>query len=239
MKNKILTYLKFGGLLILITVLFAFASKRNERRKIKEVLIEFVEEQDPYVNELTVNKLLIQNQEKVTSVGKEILVLNTVEQELDAHEMIEHSDVYLTVNGELRARIKQRTPIARVNAVTPFYVDVTGNTMPLSDSYSAHVPIIHNVSEREVGQIFPLLRKIQEDEFLKKHVVGVYLGVEGNYELELRVYTFKLIIGKIENLDNKIRNFKAFYQKALRDKSLESYKKVSLQFSNQVVCTIK
>ncbi|TSE09984.1 cell division protein FtsQ/DivIB [Aquimarina algiphila] len=239
MRNKILTYLKFGGLLILITVLFAFASKRNERRKIKEVLIEFIEEQDPYINELTVNKLLIQNQERVTSVGKEILVLNTVEQELDAHEMIEHSDVYLTVNGELRARIKQRTPIARVNAVTPFYVDVTGNTMPLSDSYSAHVPIIHNVSEREVAQIFPLLRKIQEDEFLKKHVVGVYLGADGNYELELRVYRFKLIVGKIENLNNKIKNFKAFYQKALRDKSLESYKKVSLQFSNQVVCTIK
>ncbi|WP_271782643.1 cell division protein FtsQ/DivIB [Aquimarina algiphila] len=239
MRNKILTYLKFGGLLILITVLFAFASKRNERRKIKEVLIEFIEEQDPYINELTVNKLLIQNQERVTSVGKEILVLNTVEQELDAHEMIEHSDVYLTVNGELRARIKQRTPIARVNAVTPFYVDVTGNTMPLSDSYSAHVPIIHNVSEREVAQIFPLLRKIQEDEFLKKHVVGVYLGADGNYELELRVYRFKLIVGKIENLNNKIKNFKAFYQKALRDKSLKSYKKVSLQFSNQVVCTIK
>ncbi|WP_282089879.1 cell division protein FtsQ/DivIB [Aquimarina algiphila] len=239
MRNKILTYLKFGGLLILITVLFAFASKRNERRKIKEVLIEFIEEQDPYINELTVNKLLIQNQERVTNVGKEILVLNTVEQELDAHEMIEHSDVYLTVNGELRARIKQRTPIARVNAVTPFYVDVTGNTMPLSDSYSAHVPIIHNVSEREVAQIFPLLRKIQEDEFLKKHVVGVYLGADGNYELELRVYRFKLIVGKIENLNNKIKNFKAFYQKALRDKSLESYKKVSLQFSNQVVCTIK
>lgn len=239
MKKKVLTYLKFSGLLILMVVLFAFASKRNEQRKISEVLIEFVEEQDPYVDEVTVNKLLIQNQDRVTNVGKEILVLNTVEQKLDAHKMIEHSDVYLTVNGELRARIKQRTPIARVNAVTPFYVDVTGNLMPLSNNYSAHVPIVHNVSEREVIQVFPLLKKIQEDEFLKKHVVGVYLNVEGNYELELRVYSFKLVFGKIENLDNKIRNFKAFYQKALRDKSLEKYKKVSLQFSNQVVCTIK
>ena len=239
MKKKILTYLKFSGLFILIAVLFAFSSKRNEQRKISEVLVEFVEEQDPYVNEATVNKLLIQNRNRVTNVGKEILVLNTVEQELDAHRMIEYSDVYLTVNGELRARIKQRTPIARVNAVTPFYVDVTGNMMPLSDNYSAHVPIIHNVSEREVANVFPLLKKIQEDEFLKKHVVSVHLGVDGNYELELRVYTFKLVFGKIEKLDSKIRNFKAFYQKALRDNSLNRYKKVSLQYSNQVVCTIK
>ncbi|WP_108866421.1 cell division protein FtsQ/DivIB [Aquimarina aquimarini] len=239
MKNRILTYLKWSGLLILIVVLFAFASKRNEQRKISEVYIEFIEEQDPYINETAVNKLLIQNQERVTNVGKEILVLNTVEQELDAHRMIEHSDVYLTVNGELKAQIKQRTPIARVDAVTPFYVDATGNMMPLSDSHSAHVPIVHNVSEKEVEQVFPLLKKIRKDEFLKKHVVGIRLNQEGNYELELRVYSFTLVFGKIENLEKKIKNFKAFYQKARKDKSLDTYKKVSLQFSNQVVCTIK
>ncbi|MBQ0736453.1 cell division protein FtsQ/DivIB [Aquimarina celericrescens] len=239
MKKRVLTYLKFSSLILLVIVLFAFTSKRNKQRKISEVLIEFIEEQDPYVNELMVNKLLIQNDGRVTNVGKEILVLNTVEQKLDSHKMIEHSDVYLTVSGELRARIKQRTPIARVNAVTPFYVDITGNTMPLSDSYSAHVPLVHNVSEREIPEVFPLLKKIQEDEFLKKHVVGVYLNVKGQYELELRVYSFRVVIGEVENLTGKIKNFKAFYQKALRDKSLDKYKKVSLQFSNQVVCTIK
>ncbi len=239
MSKKVYTYLKFSGLVILIIVLFAFTSKRNKQRKIHKVLVEFVEEQDPYVNEATVNKLLIQNQQRVTSVGKEILVLNTVEKGLDAHKMIEHSDVYLTVNGELKARIKQRSPIARVNAVTSFYVDVTGSTMPLSNSFSAHVPLVHNVSEREVPEVFPLLKKIQDDKFLKKHVVGVFRTFEGHYELELRVYSFRVVIGKIENLDTKVRNFKAFYQKAIKDQSLDKYKKVSLQFSNQVVCTIK
>jgi len=237
--KKILTYIKFIGLIALIVFLFAFTSNRNERRKIKEVEIEFVKEQNPYVNELTVNKLLIQNQVGVTDVGKEILVLNIVEKGLDAHKMIEDSDVYLTVNGQLKARIKQRTPIARVNAVVPFYVDVTGNTMPLSDNYSAHVPLVSNVSEREVSEIFPLLRKIQQDEFLKKHVVSVYRNQSGDYELGLRVYAFKIVFGKVEQLNSKVRNFKAFYQKAIKDHSLDKYKKVSLQFSNQVVCTIK
>ncbi len=239
MKKRSFTYLRLIGLVLLIAFLFAFTSKRNKQRKISEVFIEFVEEQDPFVNEATVNKLLIQNDGRVTSVGKEILVLNTVEQKLDSHKMIEHSDVYLTVNGELRARIKQRTPIARVNAVTPFYVDITGNTMPLSGSYTAHVPLVHNVSEREIPEVFPLLKKIQEDEFLKKHVVSVYLNMKGEYELELRVYSFRVTIGEVTNLNSKIKNFKAFYQKALRDKSLDKYTKVSLQFSNQVVCTIK
>ncbi|MHA7056241.1 cell division protein FtsQ/DivIB [Aquimarina sp. M1] len=237
--KKILTYLKFIGLVALIVFLFAFTGNRNENRKIKEVEIEFVEEQNPYINELTVNKLLIQNQVGVTDVGKEILVLNIVEKGLDAHKMIEDSDVYLTVNGQLKARIKQRTPIARVNAVVPFYVDITGNTMPLSNNYSAHVPLVSNVSELEVSEVFPLLRKIQEDEFLKKHVVSVYRNQSGDYELGLRVYDFKVIFGRVELLEGKVKNFKAFYQKALKDQSLDKYKIVSLQFRNQVVCTIK
>jgi len=238
MKKQRFTYIKLVGLIILVIFLFAFTGKRNKQRKINKVLIEFVEEQDPYVNETMVNKLLIQNEGSVTSVGKEILVLNSVEKELDSHKMIEHSDVYLTVNGELRAKIRQRTPIARVNAITPFYVDVTGNTMPLSNGFSAHVPLIHNVSKREIPEVFPVLKEIWEDEFLRKHVVGVHKNVKAEYELELRVYAFKVVIGKIENLNIKIKNFKAFYQKAFKDKSLKKYKKVSLQFSNQVVCTL-
>jgi len=237
--KKMLIYIKFVGLVGLIVFLFAFTTNRNQNRKINGVEIEFIEEQNPYINELTVNKLLIQNQVGVTDVGKEILVLNNVEKGLDAHKMIEDSDVYLTVSGQLKARIKQRTPIARVNAVVPFYVDITGDTMPLSDNYSAHVPLVSNVSEREVSEVFPLLKKIQEDEFLKKHVVSIYQNHSGDYELGLRVYTFKIVIGKIEQLENKVKNFKAFYQKALKDKSLNKYKKVSLQYSNQVVCTIK
>ena len=93
--------------------------------------------------------------------------------------------------------------------------------------------------KEEVSEVFPLLKKIQEDEFLKKHVVGIHGSIKRSYELELRVYDFKVVFGEVENLDNKIRNFKAFYQKALKDKSLNKYKKVSLQFSNQVVCTVK
>ncbi|TPN85836.1 cell division protein FtsQ/DivIB [Aquimarina algicola] len=239
MKRKILIYLKYSGLLILLVGLFAFARKRNDQRKISKVHVEFVEEQNPYVNELAVNKLLIQNQGRVTNVGKEILVLNTVEQELDSHKMIEHSDVYLTVSGELKARIKQRTPIARVDAVTSFYVDVTGGVMPLSDSYSAHVPLVQNVSEQEISEVFPLLKEIQKDEFFKKHVVSISQTTKGNYELRFRVYDFRIVVGEVENLKNKFRNFKAFYQKALRDQTLNGYKSVSLQFSNQVVCTIK
>ena len=50
---------------------------------------------------------------------------------------------------------------------------------------------------------------------------------------------FEVELGKIENLEQKIKNFKAFYKKAMKDKKLNAYHRVSLQFDNQVVCTKK
>ena len=44
-------------------------------------------------------------------------------------------------------------------------------------------------------------------------------------------------LGDVENLDEKFKNFMAFYVKATKDKTLEKYAIVSLEFDNQVVCT--
>jgi cell division protein FtsQ len=40
-------------------------------------------------------------------------------------------------------------------------------------------------------------------------------------------------------MDKKFENFKAFYQKAKMDNTLQSYKTVDLQFGSQVVATKK
>ena len=55
----------------------------------------------------------------------------------------------------------------------------------------------------------------------------------------MRLLDFEVLVGTLENLDQKIKNLKAFYQKAKKDKLLGIYKSVNLQFDNQVVCTKK
>ena len=44
-------------------------------------------------------------------------------------------------------------------------------------------------------------------------------------------------VGTTKDLDKKMNNFKAFYQKAKKDKLLQTYKTVNLHFDRQVVCT--
>ena len=55
----------------------------------------------------------------------------------------------------------------------------------------------------------------------------------------MRLLEFEVLVGTLENLDEKMKNLKAFYQKAKKDKVLDVYKSVNLQFESQVVCAKK
>ena len=69
--------------------------------------------------------------------------------------------------------------------------------------------------------------------------VTFYQNQDETIILKTRVLDFEIVLGNLDKLDKKINNFKAFYQKAKKDKSLNKYSKVNLQFENQVVCTKK
>lgn len=232
-------YIKTGLLIGMTLFLFAFASSRNNSRKISELSLYFTNSENLYVTEEAVNKLLIQSGVKPDSIGKEALDLKRVEAELNAHAMIENAEVYISIDGKLGASITQRKPIARVLGVESYYIDRRGLKMPLSENYSARVPLVTGTSEDMLEEVFPLLDYIKDDEFLSKHITGIRREENGLYKLHLRQLDCVLIFGPAQEMDRKFNNFKAFYQKAMKDNKLNTFKKVDLQFGNQVVATKK
>ena len=233
-------FIKGLFLLGLVSFLFAFSSIRNNERSLEKVAVNFMGETNLYITEASVNKLLIQNEEGVASVTKEILDLNELESVLKSNPMIKTAQVYLTVNGEVRADVVQRKPIARVNTNASYYIDDEGLFMPLSSNYSARVPLVTgHVRKNNLSNVYNIAKKIHDDRFLKTHIVEIHQKQDGSFVLKARVLDFEILIGDMKNLDKKFSNFKAFYQKAKKDKTLKKYSKVNLQFENQVVCTKK
>lgn len=231
-------YLKIISLLIVVTGLYAFSNHRSNVKKIGEINIEFVGDQNLYITEAMVNKLLIQNYGSIKNVPKEKLVLNKLEKIIETNKMVKNAQVYLTIDGELEARIVQRKPIGRIEGESKFYLDEDGKRMPLSMSHSARVPIITgNVTGKSLEDVYEILKYINEDQFLRKNVIGIHVEDVDKYQLRFRMEQFTVHLGGIDSLEEKFNNFKAFYTKANRDKTLDNYNVVSLEFNNQVVCT--
>ena len=233
-------YIKGLVLLVLVGFLFAFSSIRNNTRNVQNVTVNFMGDDNLFVTEETVNKLLIQNIEDLTRVPKEILDLNELELALKSNPMIKTAQVHLTVNGEVMADVIQRKPIARVSTNASYYIDDEGSFMPLSSNYTARVPLVTGfIMKNDLSNVFKIAHKILNDQFLKTHIVEIYQNRDKTIVLKTRVLDFEILMGQLDRIDSKISNLKAFYQKAKKDKSLNKYSKVNLQFENQVVCTKK
>ena len=224
---------------VLVIFLFSFTSKRNENRKLKKSVILFVGNTEPFVKQETVNKLLIENNEGVSSIQKVNLDLNKLEKSLNSQEMIEKSDVFVSIDGVLKAVVKQKTPIARIfDNEGSFYIDYEGNRMPLSTNFTARVPLVSGgINKNNNEDLAQLLRIIHDKKNKKKNIIGIEIMPNGSLKMHNRNFDFQIDFGKLINMEHKFKNYKAFFQKAVLDSSLYKYKKIDLRFTEQVVCT--
>ncbi len=231
-------YIKLLALVLIIGGLYAFSGIRNQQKKIDGMHVEFVGDQNLYIDQDMVNKLLIQKFGGLENLPKEKLVLNAMEKAVEANKMVKSAQVYLTVDGELTSKIVQRKPIGRIEGDSKFYMDDEGNRMPLSSIHSARVPIITGkITGESLKDVYEILKYINQDDFLRKNVIGIHIEDVEKYQLKFRVENFVVHLGSIENLEQKFSNFKAFYTKARKDETLENFAMVNLEFNNQVVCT--
>lgn len=239
--KKYYNILIFIGIAIVIIFLYGFASQRSSLREDKGVNVVFENGENLFVSYETVNKLLIQKLNASGLQRKENINLKQLETYLSDHEMVENAEIYLTLSGELGAIIKQRTPVLRVACdKDAYYYDTQGKRMPLSDNYSARVPITADtISEGGNNDLIVLSRIINEDDFLKKQIIAIdrlEKGEHFEYELKTRVGEQKILLGDLQRIEKKIAKLKVFYNKTMLDSTYTNYKTINLKFNDQIVC---
>lgn len=228
-------FLMFG----IVIFLYSFTSKKNEARKTEKIIVEFVNKAELFVSYETVNKLLIEKGQQLKTIAKDKVVLNKLEKMLNEHDMIQKSEVFVSVDGVLKVMVTQRTPIARVfNDEGSFYVDSKGDRMPLSAIQTARLPLVlGEITDKNDKKIYDLLWFIYNDDFLKKNITGIEILPSGSLRMTNRNYNYEIEFGKTVEIKRKFDNYKAFFQKAVHDTLIDKYKVINLKFTQQVVCT--
>jgi cell division protein FtsQ len=173
-----------------------------------------------------VNNLLIQNLGDASRIQKDKVDLNTLENTLNHHEMIEKAEVFSTIDGFLNTRITQKTPILRVISDNDsYYLDKKGDIISLSTNFSARVPlVVGEISKEKRKPYLNLFNEINKDDFLSKNITGAQIMPSGNVVLTNRSFDYKIAFGKPINVQKKLRNYKAFFHHAIKDTLIKEYK---------------
>jgi len=217
-----------------------------------------------FVDETDIREIIYSKGDSLVGNPVSQVNFNNLEQLILKNPSIKDAQVYASVNGELRADIMQRKPVVRIynNSGESFYIDETGNVMPLSSKFASRVLIANgnisdsfaglsllNVKKNEendslasktmIDDIFELVNFIEKDKFLKAHIQQIFINEKNEIEVVPMVGDHKIIVGDKKDLDTKFRKLMLLYQKGFSKTGWNQYSVINLKYKNQVICTKK
>jgi len=236
---KYKVYIKAFLFALILIGLFGFANYKNETRKIIASEIVFENGEGVFITKNEVNGLLVDILGNIKNVKKKKIALRILEKQIEKNDMVKKAEVYVTVDGVLKTKVFEKKPIARVLVnKAAYYIDSNGNKMNLSRNHSARVPVVTGVmGNDDVKIVYQFVNAVLKDSFMKQQIIGINLRKHVFFDLKTRMGNQLIEFGKLENVDKKIKKLKAFYQKMNKDKSIDKYRKINVEYSKQVVCT--
>jgi cell division protein FtsQ len=196
--------------------------------------------------------------------GQAIRYINAekIERSIKKQPYVANANVFVTIDGIVEIHVVQRQPILRIfnQEGESFYLDGTGNLLPLNPDFSARVLVANgyipetysksvNYLQDTVRQKDSLLYKsvmnnlfslsifIMKDEFLKALIDEIYVDKSGEFELIPKIGNQVILFGTPENMDDKFERLLVFYKKGLSITGWKKYNVINIKFRNQVICS--
>ena len=178
-------------------------------------------------------------------IGKKMDDIRTdiLEKKLNEHPLIEEAECYKTPNGSLCLEVTQRVPVLRVisNKGDNYYIDNKGKIMPPEANCVAHLAGVTGNVDKKFAQkvLYPFGMFLKENKFWDSQIEQINVTSDREIELVPRVGEHIVFLGKMDNFEEKLAKLKIFYEKALNQVGWNKYKRISLEFNNQIICTKK
>ena len=261
---KILLIITWIGLAAGAAVLMGFANQSHNQQRCTGITVNV----DCNGNEQLVTPEIIKSQLKKEFGKFENKLIGDISIEainrfLGKNQYIDHSDVHLTVEGQLVADLSQCVPVLRIVTLTgqSFYIDNKGKVMRADPDFPVRVvvatgaiatgtnPIGKNISSWTEGKkniapeilnlskAFQVAAAISNDSIMKALAEQIYVSPEGEIKLLTKAGSHIVLIGDASNLEEKFEKLEAFYRSGLPKIGWNRYKTINLAYKNQVICT--
>ncbi len=254
LKHKPLWY----GLLIALymVVSISFVHQKSDKQRCTQIDIEIADSSSHlFVSPKDIHRLLKENQFQIS--GYPIKNINDLEIEnsIQTHPSIENAEVYKNYKGSLHILISQRKPIVRIldKEQNSYYIDENGKLMPLSENYTARVPVITgdfvraydkfkdvnlsvNTSDSLLYNLFSLSKELKNNGYWSALCDQIVVNSKNDIILIPKTGAKKIILGQNNNFAKSLEVLTEFYNQALPYVGWEKYKTINLKYNNQIVC---
>ena len=185
--------------------------------------------------------------------GKPIgsLNLKMMESQLEKNTWIKGAELFLDNNNILQVSVHEREPVARVftSAGSTFYIDEDINILPLSEKFSARLPVFTNFPSGEpplskadsnlLTGIKTISMAIQNDSFRMAMIEQVDITQQRTFEMIPKIGNQVIVFGDASATEEKFNKLELFYKKVMVKAGWSNYSIINLQYKNQIVAKIR
>ncbi len=179
------------------------------------------------------------------------LNLKMMESQLEKNTWIKGAELFLDNNNILQVSVHEREPVARVftSAGSTFYIDEDINILPLSEKFSARLPVFTNFPSGEpplskadsnlLTGIKTISMAIQNDSFRMAVIEQVDITQQRTFEMIPKIGSQVIVFGDPSATEEKFNKLELFYKKVMVKAGWSNYSIINLQYKNQVVAKIR
>jgi cell division protein FtsQ len=241
-----------GGLFVLF-ILIAFTEIRHKQKRVKAVVVH-IDQVDGH-SFLTRRDVMgyLTNGGADPVIGKEYTEIDfhQLEERLRQHGLVRDCQVFRDLTGDLLVSIEQPRPVARlmasgegVRTVSGQYVSEEGRFFPVSMNYSARVPMLtgkyfaknRSLASERNRPLLELLKRVHDDPFWRAQIAELSVDEQGEVTMWPQMGNHQIELGPPTDLEAKLKKLKLFYTDVLPAKGWDRYRRVSVQYRNQIVC---
>jgi len=230
--------------------LISFSSKKQKERKCDKITITVDKKYQKYfIDEDDVLSIMTENKKKIIKgLSKQAINIKHLESLIKENKFVNDAKVSIDHVGNIEVSVTQNTPTARIFTKSrSFYIDQNGTELPLSNKYSARVPVIvskyENVDKKidffaskEGESYLFLLNYIRKDEFWSKQISEVDINKKGELDFLMQIGKQRIEFGAPESVESKFFRLNVLVRKVLPSVGWNKYERVSLKYKDQIVC---
>jgi cell division protein FtsQ len=195
----------------------------------------------------------IKNVCNANPVGKSIgsFDLKKIEIELEKSKWVKNAELFFDNNDVLKVKVQEREPVARIFTTgnTSFYIDSAIHILPLSDRFSARLPVFTGFPSDKIvlspadsnllKDIKDISIAIQKDSFRMAMIEQVDITPQYNFEMVPKIGNQVIVFGKAADAEEKFNKLELFYKNVMVKAGWSKYSVINVQFNNQVVAKRK
>ncbi len=237
MKFKILNIVfVLINIIIVGGIIFFNLKNTSDKLILNEKNIQF--SSNNFINNDSIKINLLDNYKSLDSLNADIETIHEIEQIISRIPFVKKANVYMTVNSELNIRVQEKKPVLNLYN-SDYLLSENGQLIPKIDSLNIElISFFGEIDPTIYTNLSNLSKMIIKDDFLKDHIKYIYSDSLSFY-LSVNRFNYNIELGSLENISEKLINYKAFIASIMDDEILNKYSHLNLKFNKQVIAQKK